>query len=83
MLNMSGFKMRIKIKLIAPLYRHLESNQLELDVEEGSTIRDVIDNLNILKAFPILVLKNGKHTKPKEKLEDGDSLTLVPVMGGG
>jgi sulfur carrier protein len=49
----------------------------------GTTIRQVVQELNISPEELLLILLNGQAVLPEQELNDGDILSLFPPVGGG
>lgn len=84
--------MKLKIKL-----RLLRINdELEVELEEGSTVRSLLERLISIygdklrrlvgdaeKGFRVMVMSNGKIVGYDQKLKDKDQVSLIlPVAGG-
>lgn len=54
----------------------------EVEWEEGMTVEDVLENSNWTESS-VRVLMNGSPVGKDKELNDGDRVTLVPVVGGG
>ncbi|MFB6291802.1 MAG: MoaD/ThiS family protein [Candidatus Nanohaloarchaea archaeon] len=54
----------------------------ELDVEEGTTVDDLLDSRGIEKQ-EVLVSRNGRIITGKHKLEAGDKVRVFDVIAGG
>jgi molybdopterin converting factor small subunit len=88
--------MRITLKLYAMLSDHLppeadgqrrKSNELPLDVADGTTVQAVIDRFRLPAKLVHLVLVNGIHIAPKIRaayaLTADDELAIWPPIAGG
>jgi molybdopterin synthase sulfur carrier subunit len=84
--------MRITFKLYASLTQHLpaearQSNQVSLDLPEGSSIASIIEPFGMPEKLVHLVLVNGVYVPPAERLsftpKDGDVLAIWPPIAGG
>ncbi|MBE0596615.1 MAG: MoaD/ThiS family protein [Desulfuromonadales bacterium] len=49
----------------------------------GATVRQVVDQLGIPEGELGIVLINGRHVELGERLNEGDTLSLFPLVGGG
>ncbi|MBM3391786.1 MAG: MoaD/ThiS family protein [Betaproteobacteria bacterium] len=84
--------MRITFKLYAMLSDHLpdearKTNSIELDLPNGRTVGQVIDEFNLPPKLVHLVLVNGNYIQPAERagrtLAEGDMLAIWPPIAGG
>ena len=84
--------MRITFKLYASLTQHLpaearQSNQVPLDVPEGTPIAKIIEPFGLPQKLVHLVLVNGTYVPPEERLsrvlQEGDVLAIWPPIAGG
>ena len=83
--------MKIRFKLFASLTELLpptrKSNVAELEIEDGTTIQQMIDLYRIPPRSAHLVLLNGLYVAPAERatslLSDGDELAIWPPVAGG
>jgi molybdopterin converting factor small subunit len=89
MLEKAGLSnMKIELKLYASLGRFLPQSLLEkkqdyLEVEEGATIKALLEKLKVPLETVKLVFLNGTHAKGDEVLKDGDRLGVFPPVAGG
>jgi sulfur carrier protein ThiS len=84
--------MQITLKLYASLTQHLPadargSNQVPLNVPDGTPIAKVIEPFGLPEKLVHLVLVNGVYVPPAERLSrvpvDGDVLAIWPPIAGG
>ena len=74
------------IKITVKLFATLRRGRFENDSKKfpsGTTVRDVIEKLNIPDEKVSIIFLNGRHAKRDHELEDGDTLALFPPVGGG
>lgn len=76
--------MKITLKLFAQ-YRENRFKVKELQIQEGSTPKDIMDMYGITNhKLPLGVLMiNSRHKDEDTALKDGDILSLFPKVGGG
>jgi sulfur carrier protein ThiS len=84
--------MRITLKLFASLVAHLPAearsgHSLDLDVEPGATVLDVIRRQGIPEAVCAIVLIDGAWVARRERatrgLSEGEVLAIWPPVAGG
>lgn len=84
--------MQITFKLYASLTQHLpadarRSNQIPLEVAEGTPIARIIEPFGLPEKLVHLVLVNGVYVPPEQRLsyvpKDGDVLAIWPPIAGG
>ena len=81
--------MKINIKLYATLRQYLPNaaeltNAEGIDVDEGTTVAQILERLSLPDNLRVLALVNGVHCKEKDAaLKDRDSLLIYPLMSGG
>jgi len=68
-------------KFIPPDERHLDGNRW--DVEEGATVGQVLEMLNLPGTQDLILLVNGLHANKERVLNEGDVLSVFPPIGGG
>lgn len=84
--------MNIEFKLFASLTDYLpqqgrDGNVVRLQVPEGTTIHQMVDQFALPPALVHLVLVNGVFIEPairgQHRLEEGDALAIWPPIAGG
>ncbi len=73
--------MKLEVRFFAILrkkYKNIES----IEIEDNSTVKDLLDNLEIDKETTIVIV-NGKSQLLDHKLKSGDRVGLFPPVGGG
>ncbi len=51
--------------------------------EPGTTVRNVIDELSLPQDDIGATLINGRHVEEDCELQEGDTLSIFPLVGGG
>lgn len=74
--------MKITVKLFATLRENREKI-MELEIEEGDTVYDVIHAIGILHEDVAIIMINGRGVEMSAGLVDQDVLALFPAVGGG
>ena len=82
---------QITFKLFASLGEYLPagsvSNATKIEIEDQTSVVDVIETYNIPSDLVHLVLLNGVYLHPEERLratfKEGDTLTIFPPVAGG
>ncbi|NHB67470.1 MoaD/ThiS family protein [Perlabentimonas gracilis] len=74
--------MQIKVKLFATLREGREREQI-MDVASDITPSDIIKKLNIPLEDVAILFVNGRNGLMDQHLNDGDTLSIFPPVGGG
>ena len=75
--------MKVTVKLIGPFVQTFGFSEKELDVPAGTTADGLVALINIDKARPKIVTRNGRAVAPDEALADGDRVVISPIYSGG
>ncbi len=83
--------MKLTFKLYASLTEFLpteaKAHAIVLDVEDGTSVFDVLDQFRVPRERAYLFLLNGVFVSPEERdkpiLRDGDTLAIWPPVAGG
>jgi sulfur carrier protein ThiS len=84
--------MRITFKLFATLQDYLppegkKTNALPLDLEEGTTVDQIVERFSLPRKLVHLVLIDGNFVPPAERagrvLREGETLAIWPPVAGG
>lgn len=65
------------------LLKKYGDGQSSLTVEPGQTVMEVIQSLGLDPDLVAIVMVNGRQKFKSYRLEDGDNVKLVPMVGGG
>ena len=77
-----GNVMELEIKLFANL-RKFNPELERIEVDDGTTIRELLDKAGIPPAEVAIVLVNGRHAKLDQTLLDGETVAVFPPIAGG
>jgi molybdopterin converting factor small subunit len=79
--------MKVEVRLFALLQRYLPpgaaGDAASLDVPLGTTVRDVVELLEIPGELSCLTVVNGRDAPPEQLLIAGDVLAMFPPLAGG
>lgn len=54
-----------------------------MEIPEGTDVAALIETLNISPNEIAILLVNGRNSKPDHILQEGDTVSLFPPIGGG
>ncbi len=74
--------MHITVKLFAT-FRLGRFKVDEREVPEGTDVAQIVRELELAEAELGIVLVNGRHAELAQTLNEGDTLSLFPLVGGG
>lgn len=74
--------MKIEVRCFATISNYNPPNGY-LEIPEKSTVKDVINILNLPENEVKVIFVNGKHEKKDYVLNDGDRVAFFPAVGGG
>lgn len=76
---------QVRIKAYAELqgYNPGKGEDFFWEIQERSTIRDLMKALRLPEHRVMLILKNEKKAKEEDPLSEGDAVFFYPVIGGG
>ena len=75
--------MKVTLKLVGGLIHTVGFSQKELDVEPGTTVSDVLASMEIDRAWPMIIARNGHGVREDEEVEAGDRILVSPIFSGG
>jgi molybdopterin converting factor small subunit len=75
--------MQIKVKLFASLRNQVGKKELEMDISDQDKVRDVVKLLNLSEKDNFITMINGVHCKLDHGLNEGDVLSIFPMIAGG
>lgn len=74
--------MKVKVKLYGDYLRYGTDENL-VEVEENSSVNDLLNKLQISERHYIIVLVNMKRVWFEKKLKDNDTVSIFSPVGGG
>jgi molybdopterin converting factor small subunit len=75
--------MKVTVKLIGPFVQAFGFSEKELDVPAETTADGLVALVDVDKARPKIVTRNGRAVAPDEALADGDRVVISPIYSGG
>jgi molybdopterin converting factor small subunit len=79
--------MQVKVKLFATLREYLpkdsDGRSCLMDIDETTTIEQIISTFNIPEEIPKIILINGLNGTMDQTLKEGDELSIFPPVAGG
>jgi len=75
--------MQIKVKLFASLRKQVGQKELEMNISDQEKVRDIVKTLNLSENGNYITMINGIHCKLDYTLNDGDVLSIFPMIAGG
>lgn len=64
-------------------FRDNRDKKLFLEEPEGTTVKDILDEIQLNPDEVSIILKNGRDALITSILSNGDILSLFPPVGGG
>jgi sulfur-carrier protein len=80
---MTTIKLRLYASLAALLPSGSSGHSCEMEIEEGTSIEQLLDRLNIPASMPKIVFVNGLHAKDNHMVQTGDEIAVFPPIAGG
>jgi molybdopterin synthase sulfur carrier subunit len=79
--------MKVKVQLYALLAKYLPTNAHNktavLEVAEGTSVQEVLNELTIPENMPKILLVNGRNAELDRVLAEGDTVSVFPPIAGG
>jgi molybdopterin converting factor small subunit len=80
--------MNIEIKIFSSLRNDVRPSDKRLDgdkweIGEGATVGHVLEMLHLAGRDDLILLVNGHHANKESVLSEGDTLSILPPIGGG
>jgi sulfur carrier protein ThiS len=77
-----GVRPKIHLRLVGLLQKY-GPTEASVQIEPGQTVRDVVVQLGLNPDLVAIVMVNGRQKSKSQRLEAGDSVKLLPMVGGG
>jgi len=74
--------MVVNVKLVG-LFKTGRFRQRDLPCQEGSSIQEIVEQLELPEQHLGIILLNGCHASSETRLKPDDSLVLLPFVDGG
>ncbi len=74
--------MKVKVKLYGDFLKYGPSESI-IDLEDGSTVEDLLKRFNINERSYIIILVNLKRSWFEDVLHEGDAVSIFSPVGGG
>ncbi len=79
--------MKIEVALYATLSKYLppgaQNRRAVIEVKDGATVRDILNQLGVPADLPNILLVNGRQAPENAALKDGETLSVFPPLAGG
>lgn len=75
--------MGIEIKLFATLAKYLPENSKDYPIDNGETIRSLIEKLGVPEKEATLLFINSAKAELDSEIKDDDRVGIFPPVGGG
>ncbi|MDQ7783402.1 MAG: MoaD/ThiS family protein [Desulfomonilaceae bacterium] len=79
--------MKVELILYASLVGHMppgtSGNSCTMEVEEGSTVGDLMKRLGLPERAAKVIFLNGRHAKEEHSVKEGDRIAFFPPVAGG
>jgi molybdopterin converting factor small subunit len=82
-LNISSFFRKWLTKDGAEFSKEKDGDKLELEVELGTTVNDLFKIIGIPDQVDRSFFVNRRHADLDTQLNEGDTLLVLPLLGGG
>jgi molybdopterin synthase catalytic subunit len=74
----------VTVRLFAMLRERAGARELTLDLPDGASVRDALDELGDLAVgLPLVMAVNREYARDDHVLDPGDELALIPPVSGG
>ncbi len=81
--NVLSLYLNFSASLLSSVADKIDRKFHTIEVEEGTTARELLINLKVPAEDAMFILLNGVETKSDQILKDGDRLGVLPAVSGG
>jgi sulfur carrier protein ThiS len=74
---------RVTVKLIGPFIHAAGFSEKSIEVPHGTTAEDLAELVDIDKARPRIITRNGRAVTSADMVEEGDRVVISPLYSGG
>ena len=74
--------MQVQTRLIGA-FRIDRFKEQDNEYPAGTVVKEIVHQLDILERALGIILINGQHARIDDTLKDGDTVALLPILGGG
>ncbi len=78
-----NWAMIISLKAFATLHKYMPENFEAYELEDGTTVKQLLELLGLVDEQVKLVFINGAHVSRQAVIAQGDRVGLFPAVGGG
>jgi molybdopterin converting factor small subunit len=77
--------MKVKVEIVGLLHIKGIKNNSSIEINEGSTVSDLYNELKILKDHQKFIIPfiNGSEVRKSSNISDGDTVKIFLPTGGG
>jgi len=75
--------MKVNVRLFASIRKYSDKRNLEIDIQEHSTVGDLLSKLGIPQDEPLLVIVNEYTERKNTLLKEDDTICIFPIIAGG
>jgi len=79
--------MQINVHVFATLRRYVPElgvgQSLAMDVDPGTTLADIQEQLGLPDKEVKIVMRNGRQAELSDPVQDGDRIAYIPAVAGG
>jgi sulfur carrier protein ThiS len=75
--------MKVTLRLAGGFVHTVGFSRKELEVDEGTTVADLLASIPIDRSRPMIIARNGHGAAEDEEVRDGDRILVSPIFSGG